>query len=70
MGCLSGSIGVEGCDLDATFGAYIGALSPSMGGYHRHFVSLITVEIIPTNDRVAENTALGIQLACLVCDSA
>jgi len=27
MGCLSGSIGVDGCDLDAAFGDYIGALS-------------------------------------------
>ncbi len=33
MGCLSGSIGVEGCDLDTAFGDYIGALSPAMGGY-------------------------------------
>jgi len=33
MGFSSDNIGVEGADLDAAFGDYIGALSPAMGGY-------------------------------------
>ncbi len=33
MACLRDSIGIDGCDLDAAFGDYMGALSPAMGGY-------------------------------------
>ena len=33
MACMSGKTGVEGSDLNAAFGDYMGALSPAMGGY-------------------------------------